>query len=152
MSQELTTGAEETPFQFRPDGTLAMPQEATQEEWAAMHGRLITAKRFAKAWIKHSREWATAKWGMDFVATAEVQMEMALGIESPEKPADLNPQDKSSAIIMIEGISQSFAVWQRKMAPEIEEWDRPRLQKFLDLVGPMEAQAKRVRELLGGDQ
>ena len=149
---KITERNDESGFKFNVDGTLSTPLEATQESWADMHGRLLTAKRFAKAWIKQSREWATQQWGIDYVATAEVQLEMALGIEAPEKPADLNPQDKSRAIVMIEGISQSFAVWQRKMAPEIEAWDKPRLQKFLDLVEPMEAQAKRVRELLGGDQ
>jgi hypothetical protein len=86
---------------------------------------------------------------VDYVAEAEMQMELSLGLPDPkpEKPA-LNPEDKSRAIVTIEGICQSFALWQRKMAPEIERWDRDRLTKALALVEPIEAQAKRIRELL----
>lgn len=123
---------------------------STQEEWADIHRSILLCKQASSKWLKQSRAFGTEKWGEEYVATAEVQMEMALGIEDKPKPANLNPDDKSRAIVMIEGIAQSFIVWQRKMQGEIEDWDRPRLQKFLDLVGPMEEQAKRVRELLGG--
>ena len=48
----------------------------------------------------------------------------------------------------IEGLSQSFILWQRKMSDEIQGWDKDKLTRALDLLEPMEREAKRVRELL----
>jgi hypothetical protein len=99
--------------------------------------------------LRKSRAFAAEKWGAEFVAEQEIQMEMDLGLPEPkDKPQPLNPEDKSRAIVTIEGISQSFALWQRKMAPEIERWDRVRLIKALALIEPIEAQARRIRERL----
>jgi hypothetical protein len=35
------------------------------------------------------------------------------------------------------------------MEPQIESWDESKLTKALALLAPMEAQARRIRELLG---
>jgi hypothetical protein len=45
-------------------------------------------------------------------------------------------------------LSQSFILWQRKMSDEIPQWDKDRLNRALELLEPMEKEAKRVRELL----
>ena len=76
-------------------------------------------------------------------------MELALGIETSDKPATLNAPDKSKAIVTIEGIHQSFVLWERKMHDEVEMWPEDKLKRALDLLEPMERQARRVRELLG---
>ena len=137
-----------TPTTFAPDA-LHIPTGITEEAWAEMHRTILLCRASSRLWLRQSRDYASARWGVDYVAEAEMQMELALGLPEPkpEKPA-LNPEDKSRAIVTIEGICQSFALWQRKMAPEIERWDRERLTKALALVEPIEAQAKRIRELL----
>ena len=137
-----------TPTTFAPDA-LHIPADITEEAWADMHRTILLCRASSRLWLRQSRDYASTRWGVDYVAEAEMQMELALGLPEPkpEKPA-LNPEDKSRAIVTIEGICQSFALWQRKMAPEIERWDRERLTKALALVEPIEAQAKRLRELL----
>jgi hypothetical protein len=131
-----------------PEG-LAIPDSTTQEGWTDLHRGILTCKRAAGKWLSQSRKWATEKWGIDYVAETEVQLELALGIECKDKPAPLNPADKSKAIVTIEGISQSFVLWHRKMASEVETWDRDRLKRALELLEPMEAQAKAIRARLG---
>jgi hypothetical protein len=133
---------------FTPNGFKIAP-DTTQEAWKEQHRKIIFCRAFSRQILRESRVFATEKWGVDFVAESEIQMELALGLPEPkpDKPT-LNPQDKSR-ILTIEGISQSFTFWRRKMAPEIERWDRDRLTKALALIEPMEAQAKRIRELLG---
>ena len=133
---------------FAPDA-LNIPKDINEDDWADMHRTILLCRASSRLWLRQSRDYASERWGVDYVAEAEMQMELALGLPEPktEKPA-LNPEDKSRAIVTIEGICQSFALWQRKMAPEIERWDRERLTKALSLVEPIEAQAKRIRELL----
>ena len=133
---------------FAPDA-LHIPTDMTEAAWAEMHRTILLCRASSRLWLRQSRDYASNRWGVDYVADAEMQMELELGLPEPkpEKPA-LNPEDKSRAIVTIEGICQSFALWQRKMAPEIERWDRDRLTKALALVEPIEAQAKRIRELL----
>ena len=128
---------------------LNLPPHLTEEAWGGIHRTILLCRASSRLWLRQSRDYASTRWGVDYVAEAEMQMELALGLPEPkpEKPA-LNPEDKSRAIVTIEGICQSFALWQRKMAPEIERWDRERLTKALALVEPIEAQAKRIRELL----
>lgn len=129
---------------------VTMPEDATQEQWGAIHRSILLCGRASKIWLKQSRAYAADKWGAEYVAEQEEQMELSLGLPALGEKPSLNPSDKSRAIVTIEGLCSSFMLWQRKMAPEIEGWDRPRLEKALELVGPIEAQAKRMRELLEG--
>lgn len=133
---------------FTPSG-LVIPATLTEDAWHDMHRTILLCRASSRLWLKQSRDYASTRWGVDYVADAEIQMELSLGLPEPkpDKPA-LNPEDKSRGIVTIEGICQSFALWQRKMAPEIERWDRARLTKALSLVEPIEAQARRIRELL----
>ena len=85
---------------------------------------------------------------MEFCADTEAQLELDLGLALPEAKPALNPSDKTKAIVTIEGLSQSFILWQRKMSDEIQGWDKDRLNRALELLEPMEREAKRVRELL----
>lgn len=132
--------------------SVVIPESATQQQWREIHGTILLCRRASRKWLKLSREWAEAKWGAEYVAEAEEQMELALGLPAPDltpKPS-LNPNDKSKAIVTIEGISQSWAMWFRRMQPEIERWDKERLTKALKLIEPIEAQAKAMRERLAG--
>jgi hypothetical protein len=135
------------PSTFAPD-KLTIPAEASQEEWASIHRTVILCRKASAAWLKQSRAFAVERWGVEFVAEQEVQMELSLGLPEPEPKPELNPNDKSKAIVTIEGITQSFVLWQRKMGSEIETWDRARLEKARDLLEPMESQARRIRQLL----
>lgn len=135
------------PATFAPD-RVTIPADATQDQWQEIHRTILLCRKASRAWLKQSREYAAGRWGEEYVATAEEQMELALGLPQPEEKPQLNPEDKSRAIVTIEGIAQSFKLWQRKMAPEIERWDRDRLRRALDLIEPIEAQAKRIRERL----
>ena len=133
---------------FAPDA-LGIPDDISEAYWLSMHKTILLCRASSRLWLRESRAYAAARWGVEWVADAELQMELDLGLPEPkEKTQQLNPDDKSRGIVTIEGISQSFALWQRKMAPEIERWDRDRLSKALALVEPIEAQAKRIRELL----
>jgi hypothetical protein len=137
------------PSTFAPD-KVTIPEDATQEQWSSIHGTILLCRKASRAWLKQSREWAEAKWGAEYVAEAEEQMELALGLPAPDPTPrlDLNPADKSKAIVTIEGISQQFALWHRKMSGEFERWDKPRLEKALKLIEPIETEAKAMRERL----
>ena len=134
---------------FKANG-LQLSDTLGQSEWQNIHRTVLTCSKASRAWLRQSREFASGKWGADYVAEVEIQLELDLGIESKEKPEriELNPDDKSKAIVTIEGICQQFTLWHRKMATEIETWDRPRLEKALALLTPMEEQARRIRERL----
>ena len=132
---------------FSPDG-VTIPATATQAEWIAIHSRIMLCGVAHKKWLKGSRAYAMAKWGEEFLAESEVQMELDLGIEAPKETPKLNPADKSSAIVTIEGISQQFTLWHRKMEPLITSWDKPQIEKALGLLEPIEREAKRLRAML----
>lgn len=129
---------------------VTIPTDATQEQWADIHRTAILCRRASRLWVKQSREWAAEKWGAQYVADAEQQMELALGLppaDAAPKP-DLNPSDKTKAIVTIEGIAQQFVMWHRKMDSEITNWDRPRVEKALALLEPIEREAARLRSML----
>ena len=127
---------------------LVIPDDTTAEQWADIHGSIMLAKRMAGKWIKASREYGEKHFGLDFVAETEVQMEFTLGIETKEKDQGSNAPDKSKAIVTIEGITQSFKLWQRKIADDIDNWDKDRLVRALTLLEPIEAQAAEIRRKL----
>lgn len=139
------------PTTFAPE-KVTIPEDATQEQWASIHATILLCRKASRSWLKQSREWAEAKWGADYVAEAETQMELALGLPQPDPTPkhDLNPGDKSKAIVTIEGICQQFALWHRKMDSQITTWDRPRIEKALALIEPIEREAKRLRGMLDG--
>ena len=113
---------------------LSIPDGTTQEEWQEIHRNVLICKKLAGRYLKQSRDWGTKQYGEDYVAKTEVQMEMELGftkIESGDDKPDLNPQDKSRVFVTIEGISQNFQMWQRKMKPEMETWDKPTLRSHV---------------------
>jgi hypothetical protein len=130
------------------DKNLVIPDDTTAEQWADIHGSIMLAKRMAGKWIKASREYGEKHFGLDFVAETEVQMEFTLGIETKEKDQGSNAPDKSKAIVTIEGITQSFKLWQRKIADDFDRWDKDRLTRALTMLEPMERQAAEIRRKL----
>ena len=128
---------------------LTLPENLTPTEWTSLHKDLLLCKRAAAKWLQQSRDYSTSRWGMEFTADTEAQLELDLGLALPEAKAQLNPPDKTSAIVTIEGLSQKFSLWERKMHDEIDQWDRDRLNRALELLAPMTATADRIRSLLG---
>ena len=108
----------------------------------------MLAKRYSSRWLKVSRDHGIKHYGIEFVAETEVQMEFALGDDTNDKLQSSNAHDKSKAIVTIEGITQSFKLWQRKVADDIDNWDNDRLGRALTLLEPIEAQARDIRERL----
>jgi hypothetical protein len=127
---------------------LNLPETLTPTEWTDIHKDILVCKRAASKWLSQSRDYSTARWGMEFCADTEAQLELDLGLTLAEEKPTLNPDDKTKAIVTIEGLSQKFTVWERKMSDDIGKWDRDRLERALELLSPMEATAARIRGLL----
>jgi hypothetical protein len=127
---------------------LNLPETLTPAEWTNIHRDILVCKRAASKWLSQSRDYSTARWGMEFTADTEAQLELDLGLTLTEEKPTLNPDDKTKAIVTIEGLSQKFTVWERKMSDDIGKWDKARLERALELLTPMEATAARIRGLL----
>jgi hypothetical protein len=127
---------------------LNLPETLTPAEWTDIHKDILVCKRAASKWLSQSRDYSTTRWGMEFTADTEAQLELDLGLTLAEAKPTLNPDDKTKAIVTIEGLSQKFTVWERKMSDDIGKWDRDRLERALELLSPMEATAARIRGLL----
>ena len=127
---------------------LNLPDTLTPPEWTNIHRDILVCKRAASKWLSQSRDYSTARWGMEFCADTEAQLELDLGLTLTEEKPTLNPDDKTKAIVTIEGLSQKFTVWERKMSDDIGKWDKARLERALELLTPMEATAARIRGLL----
>ena len=127
---------------------VKIKQDATREDWMAIHRDIILCKNAASKWLTQSRDYATKRWGEEFMADTELQLELSLGLSLPAEKPTLNPTDKTTAIVTIEGLSQKFTLWERKMHDDITKWDKDRLTRALELLTPMEATAARIRGLL----
>ena len=127
---------------------LNLPETLTPAEWTDIHKDILVCKRAASKWLSQSRDYSTTRWGMEFTADTEAQLELDLGLTLADEKPTLNPDDKTKAIVTIEGLSQKFTVWERKMSDDIGKWDRDRLERALELLSPMEATAARIRQLL----
>ena len=127
---------------------LNLPDTLTPAEWTAIHRDILVCKKAATKWLQQSRDYSTGRWGVEFCADTEAQLELDLGLALPDAKPALNPADKTRAIVTIEGLSQKFLLWQRKMNEEVTTWDSDRLNAALNLLEPMEREAQRIRELL----
>jgi hypothetical protein len=127
------------------DKDLVIPENTTKEQWTPEHGRLLVAKRYIGKWLKTSRDYGVKHFGVGYVADTELQMEFQYGIEVKDKDNSINAKDKSRAIVTIEGIHQSFKLWQRKVAEDMQHWELDRLERALKLLEPIELQAKEIR-------
>jgi hypothetical protein len=127
---------------------LNLPETLTPAEWTNIHKDILVCKRAASKWLSQSRDYSTSRWGMEFTADTEAQLELDLGLTLADEKPTLNPDDKTKAIVTIEGLSQKFTVWERKMSDDIGKWDRDRLERALELLTPMETTAARIRQLL----
>ena len=89
---------------------LTIPESVGKDEWQDFHSRLIKCKRSMASWVKDSRRYAADKWGNEFVAAAEEQMELSLGIDAPtgSKPVQSQQPRVISAIMSLARIAPSI--------------------------------------------
>ena len=146
MSEETLIGLKAGNL-FTLDG-LKIPDNTDQATWAEIHKDILKCKAAASTWLNQSRKFAIGKWGVEYAAEAEAQLELKLGLPQPEEKPKLNPDDKSRALVTIEGISQSFSLWKRKMASEIPYWSRDQKERALDLLEPLAQQYKEIKQSL----
>jgi hypothetical protein len=122
---------------------LMIPANTTKKDWVGIHNSVLLAHKIGinlrNKWIKQSRIFGAEKYGLDFLAETEVQIEIELGYDPTRKTKGMNPSDKSQGIVSIEGITQSFKLWHRKIKDEIETWEEARLDRAIELLEPMAA-------------
>ena len=126
---------------------------ATKSDWAEIHRSVIMCVMAAKKWRDQSRDFAIKKWDAAYTADTEVQIMMEFMHKFPDEKPQLNPDDKSIALVTIEATNASFISWERKMRDEIPTWNKANLARALELLEPMERKAKEIRgliERLGG--
>jgi len=139
------------PETFTKD-TVNIPDNCTQEQWKAIHSTIMLCRYASKQWLKQSRGYADARWGAEYVGQVEAQLELDLGgcIESAKDNGSdaINPADKSTAIVTIQGIGSQFQLWERKMKDEIPRLSAENLTKAIEILEPIERKVREMRALL----
>jgi hypothetical protein len=130
------------------DYQLALPEDMSKQQWTELHRSLIAVKRKAKALIVQSYDFGAHHYGEDYAGHVHQQAELALGLPQPKEKPDINGEGKAKGIVSVEGIAQSFSIWQRGVTHLIPKWDKTKIQRALELLEPIEAQAKALRERL----
>jgi hypothetical protein len=129
-------------------GGLAIPEDVNQPEWELIHRNILLCKKAASKWLKQSRQYATCKWGVQYAANAELQLEMDLGLPQLEEKLLINPSDKSTALVTIEGINQSFTLWKRKMDGKILDFSPVEAKRAVELLEPMAKQYEELKRMI----
>jgi hypothetical protein len=122
--------------------SYTIPVDLTLEEWEDGHRKLLWHKEAARHLILKSQAFGAKKFGIEKVAQVQAMFFLQMGID-PTKPAMLE-RDLDTDIL--KHLQQSVERWMSKSNPEL--WDKDRLNRALELLEPMEREAKRVRELL----
>jgi len=122
--------------------TYTIPEEITQEAWEKGHNDLLYYKEAARYLILKSQAFGAKKFGIETVAKVEAHFFLQMGIDIT-KPAML---ERDIDADILKHLQQSVERWLSKSKPEL--WDKDRLNRALELLEPMEREAKRVRELL----
>lgn len=122
--------------------TYTIPENITQDDWEKGHKDLLYYKEAARYLILKSQAFGAKKFGIETVAKVEAHFFLQMGID-PAKPAMLERDPDTD---VLKHLQQSVERWMKKSTPEA--WDKDKLTRALDLLEPMEREAKRVRELL----
>ena len=127
---------------------IDLTEGMTQEGWTEIHQRILACKRHAGKWASKSRKFATNKWGIDFVAESEAQMELALGIEAKTGP---EPCDEHKEAAAANGLVRAYERGYGKDA-DLAGWDAARAGRVLELMGPIEGFLVRLRGIVTGER
>jgi len=136
-----------TRAQFTLDG-LRIPEDTNKVEWYHIHKNAMLCHKASSKWLKQSREFGTKAFGEDFAAGTEAQLTLDLGLPIPEDKPQLNPDDKSTALVTIEGISQSFSLWHRKVEADIPSWGSDQVKRGLELLEPIARQYEELKRMI----
>ena len=126
---------------------IDLTEGMTQEGWTEIHQRILACKRHAGKWASKSRKFAANKWGIDFVAESEAQMELALGIEAKTGP---EPCDEPREVVAANGLVRAYERGYGKDA-DLAGWDAARAGRVLELMGPIEGFLVRLRGIVTGN-
>lgn len=151
----MTDIAQSTPpiFHLDAEGNLTIPDGTNRQAWEAGHTAIVRYAKCSRRWLAASREYGLANFGEEAVSATESQALLDLGIALPppaSKP-DVNGEGKARGLTTIEGVSQSFAIWQRTVERLIPKWTATQIRQALTYIEPIEAEAKRLRALLADD-
>jgi hypothetical protein len=122
--------------------TYTIPEDITVEDWEDGHRKLLYYKEASRYLILKSQAFGAKKFGIETVARVQAMFCLQMGID-PTKPAMLERDPETD---VLRHLQQSVERWMAKSNPEA--WDKDKLTRALDLLEPMEREAKRVRELL----
>lgn len=137
-------------FQIDDQSQLVIPHGMTQESWAENHAKLIRAAKCCRQWLDKSRAYGIENYGEEAVTQTEHQTLLALGINLPPPKPNVNGEGKARGIASIEGISQGFQIWRRTVDHLIPTWKPEQIKRALELLHPIEEEAKRLRSILSG--
>ena len=126
---------------------IDLSDSITQEGWAEIHQRILACKRHAGKWASKSRKFAANKWGIDFVAESEAQMELALGIEGKAEPEQC---DEPREVLAANGLVRAYERGYGKDT-NLAGWDTARAGRVLELMGPIEGFLVRLRGIVTGN-
>ena len=135
----------ESRIELDQDGELIIPDSLTLEEFYESYRLLLHFNKRSRAWRRKLEKFGIDKYGLDAVVGVYDQIMMELGDDqTPPESLSVNPEDKTKAIITIEGISQNCSMWWRKVEPEMIGWEIPRLKKAAALL----AEPKRIESCI----
>jgi len=121
---------------------IRMPETMTRDQWKDLHVRLIQCKRAAAGWLTTSRKFASDRWGPEFVAKSEAQMELALGLEPDGDNDGGKPVDY---LLIAARIGRRASQWPLEL---IDSWDQDQRAQALTAMQPV---MEVIRRLKGGD-
>ena len=136
------------PFTINETHDLMIPMGTTETEWQVMHSSLLTARFYSRRWLDQSRDYGVETFGEEDVNAFETQQTLDLGINIPPPRVDVNGEGKAKGLVSIEGIYASYNIWQRTVEHLIPTWDKDKVERALEFLLPMEAQAQALRDRL----
>jgi hypothetical protein len=80
--QMITTLTSENPSATFGLGILTIPDATTRDEWRDFHRSILLARASSGRWLRQSRDWASDRFGVEFVAESEVFARRKTNFES----------------------------------------------------------------------
>jgi len=149
MSTALISPLSDCRIEINEKGELIIPSDLTTTEFYEAYRRARHYKSWVRAWTKRLEEFGLESYGQEAMQSMYEQVALELGDDqTPPKELGLNPDDKSTAIITIQGISSQFGLWERKMREEIPKFSAENLTKAIEILEPIERKVREMRGLL----
>jgi hypothetical protein len=128
---------------------ISISESCTVDEWMEAGRKIAISSTKVKGSHKNWITIGVKKWKRPFVRDSWDQIELDLGLKTPEEPQEsLNPGGKATGFLSIEGVMGGFGIWFRKMEEEIQQWDENRLVRLRRLITPVVALAVQLDALI----